>query len=344
MMHGGDIYRFDRAVLDCSANLNPLGMPKSVQQAAMDAVLYSESYPDPECRALKKALAECFPVLPEQIVCGNGAADLIDRFALAFRPERALVLAPTFSEYERALAAVGCRVNHFCLSPQQAFLPDETLEEVVAGYDLVFLCNPNNPTGTALSRERMRRITEACQTANTRLIVDECFMDFLEREEDYSLLQDLKDFPNLILLKAFTKLYAMAGLRLGYAFCGSVSDATAAAGALQPWSVSTVASAAGIAALEETAFVEKSKEYVAGQRAYLQQGLISLGLTVYPSKTNYLLFQTSRELLRPLEEQGILLRSCANYHTLDQSYYRTAVRTEEENTRLLHALKLILED
>lgn len=342
--HGGNIYRFEHAVLDFSANLNPLGMPEAVKQAAMDAVAKSEAYPDPHCKKLRQALSKHCLIPANQIVCGNGAADLIDRVALAFRPKRTLLFAPTFSEYERALQTLGSEVVYYELKAERSFVPEEDLEARIAGCDLVFLCNPNNPTGTVLKKDRMKQVAECCLQTNTRLVVDECFMDFLEREEDYSLREELSSFPNLILLKAFTKLYAMAGLRLGYVLCGREEDATCLADTLQPWAVSTVASAAGIAALQEDEFVRQTKQYVAKQRLFLQCGLKQLGFTVYPSLTNYLLFQSDIELLQPLEQQGILLRSCGNYRTLDHTYYRTAVRSQEENQRLLNALQHIVEE
>ena len=342
--HGGDWAGFELEYgappLDFSANVSPLGAPEGVKAALRDAAGRVDRYPDPFCRALRDALAERENVPAGQIVCGNGAADLIYRIVWALRPRRALAAAPTFSEYGAALRTAGCTVVSYPLKRENEFrLGADFLEFITPETDAVFLCEPNNPTGLTTPRPLLLKILERCRNSGTWLIADECFNDFLDEPEEHSLRPWLTEFPNLLILKAFTKLYAMAGVRLGYVLSQdeSLPDALREAG--PPWNVSTLAQAAGAAALRETAYVRRLRRLIQAERPRLLEGLRQLGLEVIPGEANYLLFQSQRPLVSPLRERGILLRSCANYEGLDETWYRTAVRTQEENQRLLTALK-----
>ena len=234
--HGGDVLtaraRFGGDVLDCSANLNPLGMPPAVQAAAAAAAADSARYPDPLCRALRAAIAAHDGVAPEQVLCGGGAAELIFRLAYALRPRRALITAPAFSEYEEALTAAGCAVTRHPLRRENRFDVDGGLLDVIApGVELVFLCTPNNPTGRLVDGALLRAAAEQCRAVGAVLAVDECFLP-LSDGAGPGLAPCLAEHPNLLLLRAFTKSYAMAGLRLGYALSanGGLLERMAAAG------------------------------------------------------------------------------------------------------------------
>ena len=173
-------------------------------------------------------------------------------------------------------------------------------------------------------------------------MLDECFGDFLEEPEAHTLKNALAEFPNLVILKAFTKLYAMAGVRLGYALCASGELVEAMRQTGQPWAVSSLAQAAGEAALDETAYVERVRRMVMEERPWMMEQLTNLGLRVVPGEANYLLFRCPVPLIQPLRQRGILLRSCSNYHGLDENWYRTAVRTHNENIRLIQALNEVI--
>lgn len=345
--HGGDIYSH-QVELDASANINPLGMPKKVREAAVRSLEQSARYPDSQSRILREALSRLHGVKQEQIVCGNGAADLIFGLALALKPKGALLLAPGFSEYEQALRTVDCRMDFLPLKEERGFKP--SIEEIKEGLrpdtSLLFICNPNNPTGAAWERERMEELAALCLKRGIILAADECFCDFLEKPERASLIPALSRFPNLVILKAFTKLYAMAGLRLGYCLCGAQETAEKLEGVRQPWSVSNVAQAAGLAALKESGFAEKTRRFVAEERAFLMEGLRKAGMKVYPSEANYVFFRDPSEdgvrekgrLYEALLEKKVLIRSCANYRGLDSSFYRVCVGLRRDNERLLAAI------
>lgn len=348
LIHGGDVYT-DRCLpegvplLDFSANLNPLGMPESVRQTLAGCAEQCGAYPDPLCRALRRALAEREGVPAERIVCGNGAADLIYRLVWALRPKRALIPAPTFAEYALALEGAGCRVEYAFLLEKEGFAPCEALLDAVKpGVELVFFCNPNNPTGVLSGREYLLRLAERCREAGAVLAVDECFLDFADGGDECSLVPELERFPNIAVLKAFTKLYAMAGLRLGYLLCGGEELAGRVSRAGQAWSVSTPAQLCGLAALEAVDYASRTRDAIRGERDFLRKALEKAGCRVYGSKANYLFFRSGwDDLPERLLSYGILVRSCGNYPGLDKRYCRIAVRTSGENLRFVECLQKI---
>ena len=347
LTHGGDWmgYReqFGRDALDFSANVSPLGLPKGVADAITAALPQADRYPDPLCRTLRAALSEAEGLPAEQILCGNGAADLIFRLALAVKPRRALVTAPTFAEYATALETVGCTVERFTLNEANDFaVTEEFLDAIVPGVEIVFLCQPNNPTGQLTALPLVEQVLRRCAACGTLLVVDECFLDFLP---DHALhtAKGLLGEGDLVILKAFTKLYGMAGVRLGYALSADTALLEQMQACGQPWGVSSLAQAAGLAALEETAYVEKVRALIAEQRPRLTAGLRALGLRVLDGRANYLLFQAPETLGEALRQRGAVLRSCANYPGLGPGWYRTAVRTGPENEQLLKLLAEVLE-
>ena len=215
--------------MDYSANINPLGLPEGVKRELLCCVEENVCciYPDSACRSLKMALSEIHHVPKEWISCGNGAADLIFALVAALRPRHALLLAPSFLEYSQALHLWGCETDSFMLREDEDFSLDPfRLKEALfraraekQPYDILFLCNPNNPTGLPVKKEIVEEIGVVCKETGTWLAVDECFCDFLDEPEAYSVIPKLKDLDHVIVLKAFTKIYAMAGLRLGYSLC-----------------------------------------------------------------------------------------------------------------------------
>lgn len=347
LVHGGDWagYRaeFGCDALDFSANVSPLGLPAGVAAAITNALPTADRYPDPLCRELRAALAGAEGVPADWILCGNGAADLIFRLALAVRPRRALLPAPTFAEYEAALQTVGCAVQRVFLREENEFaVTEKFIDAVTPETDIVFLCQPNNPTGQVTPPALVERLVRRCAECGAVLAVDECFLDFLPDRDALTAKQLLRDAPQLVILKAFTKLYAMAGVRLGYALCGDAALLEKMRGAGQPWAVSSLAQAAGLAALQETVYAGAVRALIAEQRPRMAAGLRALGLRVMDGQANYLLFRATPDFGEKLRRRGAVVRSCANYPGLDAAWYRTAVRTAEENTRLLQIMGEIL--
>lgn len=351
LIHGGDVYsarqKMKQEPLDFSANINPMGMPPGAVRAAADALQQCTQYPDPLCRELRAALAAYEGIPAEQIVCGNGAADLIFRIVAATHPQRALLLEPTFAEYEQALRSMDCSIAYFPLQESEGFvLPEAFLQQLTPEINLLFLCNPNNPTGRTVSPALLQEIWKRCEEAGILLVVDECFNEFLEHPERNTLKGVLKPGTNAVILKAFTKSFAMPGLRLGYGLCGNKSLAERIFFCGQPWGVSIPAQAAGVAALQEQGYLERMRRLIQTERRWLSENLARLGLCVFPSEANYILFRTETEipLRERMEQRGVLIRACGNYRGLDDRYYRIAVRGHGENERLIAALKCALEE
>lgn len=347
-VHGGDVYTYaaqypGRAVLDFSANINPRGMPQAVRQAFLDSVEQCAQYPDPFCRELTGALSRTYGLAPAQFFCANGAAEVFFRLADVLRPRTALVTAPTFAEYEAALRHFGCQVRRHRLRAEEGFAVTERILDELDQVDAVFLCSPNNPTGRAVEPGLLARIADRCQQKRVRLIVDECFLDFLPDETQRTLLPALDRLDCVVVVRAFTKMYAMPGVRLGWCACADrlLLERLHAAG--QPWGVSAPAQACGVAALQLAGYAGQTARYIAPLRQKLARDLRESGLQVFDGQANFLLFYTPQAgLKQQLAPRGILIRDCANYAGLGPGYFRVAVRKQEENDRLVREIREVL--
>lgn len=343
--HGGDIYATKKSCIDFSANINPLGMPTNVKQALRQAAGHCEAYPDPFCRELTRALAVYWQINKNNILCGNGAADLLFKLALALRSRKTLLLAPTFADYEKALRVTGSEFVYYTLKEENSFVPGaDILDYLTEDVDLVVICNPNNPTGKTMPQDLLEYLLIKANKNNTKVLVDECFMEFVGID-GYSLIPSLNRYQNLIILRAFTKIYAMAGVRLGYLMTADSTILDACRINSQDWSVSTLAQEAGLAALQNKEYLIKTQEYVKQEREYLIKNLHAVGIPTYGSEANFILFKVNniRGFGTKMAKVGILVRSCANYHGLTSSFYRIAVRNRKDNRIFVKKLKELLE-
>jgi threonine-phosphate decarboxylase len=350
LIHGGDtegyLLEYGAAPLDFSANCNPLGVPSGLPAAIAKAAEHADKYPDPLSRRLVAAISGHVGVSADWILCGNGAADLIFRLAMAKRPKKALVTAPTFAEYELALDTVGCEVRRHMLNEAEGFsVTPRILDSITPEIELLFLCNPNNPTGATVEPDLLTKILEACRQNGTLLVVDECFNGFLDLPEKHSLKSRLPQYENLLILDAFTKLYGMAGVRLGYCMSKNAALLEDMRNAGQPWAVSYLAQAAGIAALGEADYVKEAKAVVKTEKEYLFRTLRELGIKTFGGEANYIFFFTEiPDFTARMRSRGILIRDCGNYAGLSAGYYRIAVRPHEENIRLIEAMTQIIKE
>lgn len=339
--HGGDIYG-EEVLLDFSANTNPFGTPQGVIQALQTALPNLHRYPDPYCRKLIGAISAHEQVPAEYILCGSGAAELIYSYCEAVHPHTAAMPVPTFSEYALGLKRAGCSIRPFVLGQENDFTLGESfltyLSEITP--DVVFLCNPNNPTGKTIPFSLLKEILSLCSKGGIRLFVDECFLDLSDTGE--SLKPFLADHPQLFILKAFTKSYGLAGVRLGYCLSSDTELLKRMSAAVQPWNVSALAQVAGVAALLEKSFLRKTKAMIPQERRYLTEMLRSFGFWVCPSETNFLLFRGPEELRQHLKEKKILIRDCSNFDGLCPGWFRIAVRLHEENEALVHGIQEVL--
>lgn len=339
--HGGDIYT-NKNLTDFSANINFFGMPESVKTAAKKAVEESIHYPDVCCRELKQAIASREQVSDEHIFCGNGAADVIFSLVFAKKPKKALLPIPSFYEYQQALNSVQCRTITYQLEEKDGFvLKEDIINRITPDIDMLFLCNPNNPTGILTERELLEKILHKCERTDTLLVLDECFMDLVDKPERYSMMSWVERSDQIFIIKAFTKTYAMPGLRLGYGVCcnGGLLDQMERVS--QPWRVSVPAQAAGVAAAGETDFVEKSREEIGVLREKMKKEIREMGYSIFDSRANYIFFEGEYHLGNLMKERGILIRDCSNYQGLHMGFYRAAVLSGEDDEKLLEALREI---
>lgn len=340
-VHGGDIYSYDTEMIDFSANINPLGMAENIKKHIIETLDYAEKYPDTEYKKLGTAIAEVENVDCQNIICGNGAAELIFNIVSAVTPQKAVLISPTFAEYEKALDTVNCKKIFYELKEENNFeVCSDFLDFIKEDTDMVFICQPNNPIGNILTYDFMINIIEKCRKNNVIAVIDECFLDFTGNGKEYSMVKHIDEYKNIFILKAFTKMFAVPGLRIGYGICGNISLLENIYSVRQPWNISSVAEEAALAACgiyDET--VEKTVKFVNSEREYLLNELERLGIKYFQPKANYIFFKADEGLKEKLAEKRILIRCCGNYRSLDGRYYRVAVKKHEENMKLIFALE-----
>ena len=339
--HGGDCYR-NKIEYDFSININPFGMPRASMEAACQGIRLSGRYPDERGEALRKALARKEGVSEENILLGNGAAELIYALCHSLRPKKALAPAPCFMEYESATLAAGGKMTYYPLAEENGFNLDEGfLSAITEETEVVFLCNPGNPTGRLTEQQLLSEIALKCEKMGIWLCVDECFLPFLRAEKELTMLGKLQQLSHLVVLRAFTKVYGMPGLRLGYACLSSGELLDKMKASMQPWNTSVPAQMAGIAALQEDeSYLEKTRRLIDEEKKYLVNEL-SEGLAekVIPSEANFILFKSRVDLQECLLKEKILIRDCSNFENLMEGYFRIGIRTHEENAELIRRWK-----
>lgn len=335
--------RQGKYILDFSVNTNPLGVPPKIEQLCENFVSAYEFYPDPECNALRKALSMKYSVPSEFIYCGSGADDILYRLVFAVQPKKALILEPTFEEYGRALTLTGCEIIHFQLTEEQNFCLDiEHLLAEIDRVDILFLCNPNNPTGQLVSHDDMLKLLKKCEEKNTICVIDECFIEMLRNWKLHTVKQDSKFYHNLIVVDAFTKTYALPGVRLGFAVTQNraLLDKMKCFG--QEFNVSTPAQWAGLIALSDKQYIPQTCNLVDKERNWLITCFCELGLRTFSSVANFILVKAPvMNFNGLLLERGIKTRDCSNFFGLSDRYCRFAVRRHEENESLIAILKEI---
>lgn len=339
IIHGGDIYR-NQIQLDYSVNTNMLGIPAAVKQALHEAVEECDRYPDILVEELRHQLGMTLRIPTEQILCGNGASELFQSLMHALNPKKVLLPVPSFYGYQKVTKAVGAKTIFYQMRQENGFALDEGfLEELKEDIDLVFLANPNNPVGNTINPQLLEKIMERCRRQEIKVVLDECFLSFLPDNRSRSMISHVNQYPNVMVLRAFTKIFAIPGVRLGYLVGSDEMLMEQISDQLPEWNVSLLAQKAGIAALQQTEFLSETIGAVAKERSYLEQELKNMGIQVLPGEANFMLLYTQKPLYEKLLNRGILVRDCSNYIGLEQGYYRIAVKTRQENEQLLKEIR-----
>ena len=342
---------------DFSASINPLGVPLAARRVLQTAIRKILHYPDPQGRALLEAIAKRHGISPDNVLLGNGTVELIYAIPSALNIRHGLIIGPTFSEYERVLtlahARVTCvlaRLEDHCRPPiPEALATVQQPPATGAGkrplpIDAMFLCNPNSPTGQSVSRNSVYRILEEVKRHGGCLIVDETFVEFCEEK---SVIRRAVSDDSLLVLRSFTKFYGIPGLRIGYAV-GTEKRLQAIRNRLPPWSVNTLAQEAAWACLQDHRYRKRTLLFFQKERPVFRRALERIpGFRVYPSSANFFLVElprplTSHKVQAALMEHGFLVRDCSTYPGLDERMLRFAVRTSNENARLVKHLQHVV--
>lgn len=339
--HGGDIYN-NNVKYDFSVNTNPLGIPETVKIKLTENIDLFEKYPDMECSKLRMAISEKENIPKENILCGNGASEIFKLVTNAIMPKKALVTSPAFSGYSHALYGTGAKIEYYYLEEEKNFVIDTSiLDKIPLDCDIIFLCSPCNPTGRIISKEVFMEVLAYCEKNSIYLVADECFLGFVP---DYELLSMKSEIYSnyLIVVNAFTKLYAMAGLRLGWCVCGNKGLLARMKQLQTEWSVSVAAQIAGVSALEDKDYIVQTRKLVALERNRMIKCFETKGIKVFPSDANFLLIKSEINLYEKLLKKQILIRNCNNFIGLSDGFYRIAVRSQEENNVLINILEICL--
>lgn len=350
--HGGDVMTAAAAfqkdpsqLLDFSANINPLGPPRRVVKQIQEHLLSIVHYPDPAHRLFRKKLAERLCVNEQEIIIGNGAAECMALALLAIQPKKVGVVYPCFSEYAQLAKQFGSEVVGIYGREELQFRPDQDeMRALFQGTELVLIGHPNNPTGILYSREDLTRLAEWTEEFGTGLVIDEAFIDFLPEEKQITMLSRLGQFPRLIIVRSMTKFYAIPGLRLGFAL-GHPKVIKGMTGKQVTWSVNSLALQAGELCLQEQEYERATIRLIKEERNYLIRELAGFsGWKVWPGEANFLLVRLpahwkADDLQWALGCKGIMIRNCSMYPGLTPQDIRLAVRSREENDRLLSALQ-----
>ena len=337
-IHGGDVYR-NKVNMDFSVNINPLGVPDCVMHAMTEALLHVGKYPDIQSGMLRKSCAEMLHVKEDTILFGNGSSELLMAIAHALRPDKIMIPVPSYSGYEYAFTGVCNEIVYYPMREENGYcLTEDFPGKLDESIGCLLIANPNNPVGATINRELLFRIIGKCAEKGIQVILDECFIEFTEEE---SAVLKAEEYPNLIILRSFTKIFAIPSVRIGYMICSGQKTIEKVASHLPEWNVSGIAQRAGLECMRRGDYVEKSREYVKKERQLLSVELRQLGITVYDSEADFLLLYTDKPLYGLLLQQGILIRDCSNFRGLGAGYYRIAVRTHEENRELMKALQVI---
>lgn len=379
-IHGGDIYS-RQIQLDFSVNVNPFGVPEAVTQALHAAVDHVGEYPDITAGKLSWAVSRMLSkrygceIPGEYLLFGNGASELfmaiihvglpVEKTGDMGQPEQRqeqwkqiVIPVPSFYGYEHAAKAADRRIKYVSL--KQALMTENQekistqkdsecvnylSEQLPDDVDLLFLANPNNPTGSLWRKADLKNLLAHCRRKNITVVLDECFIEFCEKDptQPLSMVAEIENYPNLIIVRAFTKIFAIPGVRLGYLVCSNHTLLEKIQKQLPEWNLSVFAQMAGVACTTDCEkYLADTVEYVETERAFLRNGLEKLGIRVISGEANFLLLQTEQPIYEKLLQRGILIRDCENFCGLGKGYYRIAVKKHEENETLLRELENVV--
>lgn len=356
--HGSDLEKIEEIyhikkedITSFSANVNPLGISPLLRDTLAKHVDAITSYPDREYTQLRKSICAYTGANFENIIVGNGSTELISLFIQTTHPKKALILGPTYSEYEREISLEGGHTLYYPLKEENNFQMDveDFCRQLNDSLDLLVLCNPNNPTSTAVARKDMRKILDCALQYGISVMVDETYEEFTPEGSKISSIPLTNNYNNLIVLRGISKFFAAPGLRLGYAVTGNPDLLKYINTKKNPWTINSLAEIAGCIMFSDKDYINKTKALISGERQRMYDTLSSWKtVKVYPSCTNFLLVRILREdvtsdmVFDHCIRKGLMIRDCSTFPFLDSSYIRFCVMSPEKNDELLEAFREIL--
>lgn len=353
--HGSDLEKIEKAmgikkeeIISFSANVNPLGLSEELKHFLSGQLDVITSYPDREYTKLRKAIGNYIHCNPGHIIVGNGATELISLFLGALNPRKALIIGPTYSEYEREISLGGGTVHYYFTKEEDCFQLDmaDFLREMEKEYDLVILCNPNNPTSTTLTKKELSFLLTELSGRHACLMVDETYAEFVEDESAVSAVSLVEQFDNLLVLRGTSKFFAAPGLRLGYGIAGSSRLLSSIREHKNPWTINSIAELAGCFMFQDRKFINATRKLIKQERDFVCKRLSAIdGLTVFPSTCNFVLIKIEKEgkdadlLFEHCIKKKLMIRNCSSFPTLSKQYFRICFMKHEDNLALIEAIE-----
>ncbi len=353
--HGSDIEAIEayygipkESIVGFGANVNPLGLSQNIQAAIADNLHIITAYPDRNYVALRAAIADYCSADADHIVVGNGSTELISLLIQHLHPRKALLLGPTYSEYERELALCGGEMVYYDLLPEHEFQiqPEEFLAQLDDSIDLLILCNPNNPTSSAISAEIMERILAHCQERNIFVMVDETYVEFAPDIAAISSMTHVANYDNLMIIRGVSKFFAAPGLRLGYGITSNEAFINVLHTHQNPWTLNSIGAFAGELMMRDTAYISRTRELILSERERIYRELQTIPeLHTFEPIANFFLVKiqkpgiTSSEIFDFLIKKGLMIRDCSSFTNLKGEYIRFCIMNPSDNTRLLEGLR-----
>lgn len=352
--HGSDLEKIEQIygikkeeIVSFSANVNPLGVSPLLKSALAEKIDAITTYPDREYTSLRKCIAAYCGTEYENVIVGNGSTELISLFIQIEHPKKALVLGPTYSEYEREIALGGGTTLYYPLREQDSFKLDveDFLSHLNESLDLLVICNPNNPTSSCITRAKMRQILDACKQHDIYVMVDETYVEFADNMDDISAVPLTNDYNNIVILRGTSKFFAAPGLRLGYAITGNHDLIKAINTRKNPWTINSLAVVAGEIMFSDTAYIHETKQLISSERARIFELFQKHpDFKVYEPSGNFMLVRilrddlTSQDLFDRAIREKMMIRDCSTFPFLDNKYIRFCFMHPEDNDRLISCL------
>ncbi len=356
--HGSDLEKIEQIygikkeeITSFSANVNPLGISPKMRSALTEHIDCITSYPDREYTALRRRIGAYVQAPPEHILVGNGSTELISLFIQLRHPKKALILGPTYSEYEREISLGGGTSLYYPLQEEEDFLlnPEDFRKQLNESLDLLVICNPNNPTATAIPRDTMRKILDECKRCDIFVLVDETYVEFAPDSAAIDSVPLTRYYNNLVILRGISKFFAAPGLRLGYAVTGSEKLLEEINARKNPWTINSLAAVAGELMFSDTAYIAQTKDLIRQERECIFQEMKSWGtVKLYPSWANFVLAKSLKEdvsaddLFDHAIRRRFMIRNCSTFPFLDHRYFRFCFMSPEKNGELLACLHELL--